>query len=187
MSIISSKIRVSHIFKMHLKSLSSDQDKILLSDIFTFYIMPVIPALLLFLIGYRMDKDLTSLIINFGAIFSALLLSVLVLIYDQEKKIQGEQKEENVSDQGKPAYEIKKKIISNLYHNLCYAVLMSIFLIMFALLNQITTNIPALYCVGAFLSSITIFIILNIMFTIVMVVKRMHALLNSKSAEETEK
>lgn len=184
MRLVSSKVCVSHIFKMHFETLSSTNGNVSWGDIFTFYGIPLIPSISLFFIGYRMDKDLTSLVINFGAIFSALLLSVLVLIYDQEKKLREDQQEQSISDLGQPTYSIKKKIISSLYNNLCYAILMSIVLIMVALFNQITTNVPNLYSLGVCLSSMAVFIIINIMFTIVMIVKRMHALLHSKSSEE---
>ena len=85
---MSSKINVSSIISGHLKTLKdAGSGKLSLLDGFTFFVFPILLACLCIIFKYEMNDQVTSLLVNFGAIFTALLLSVLVLVYDQGAKI----------------------------------------------------------------------------------------------------
>ncbi|MCF6615531.1 hypothetical protein IHV42_30340, partial [Escherichia coli] len=85
---MSSKINICEVLIGHFRTLkNADTNKISLWDIFTFIILPFIISAAFSLLGSGITKDLISLLVNFSAILTALLLSVLVLVYDQESKI----------------------------------------------------------------------------------------------------
>ncbi|MDS72059.1 hypothetical protein EDI83_23230, partial [Salmonella enterica] len=85
---MSSKINICEVLIGHFRTLKdADTKKISIWDIFTFIILPFIIAASFSIFGTGITKDLISLLVNFSAILTALLLSVLVLVYDQESKI----------------------------------------------------------------------------------------------------
>jgi hypothetical protein len=85
---MSSKLNVFDIISGHISTLkSADSDRLNKVDILTFFGIPLLFSILGISKDFDLDTDLTSLLVNFGSIFTALLLSVLVLIYDQENKL----------------------------------------------------------------------------------------------------
>ncbi|MDT1888187.1 hypothetical protein FPK60_23265, partial [Acinetobacter baumannii] len=81
------------------------------------------------------NKEIISLLVNLGSIFSALLLSVLVLVFDQEQKL--EDRKEIAEEKGKavdPLFPTKKTLLEELYYNISYSVFCSIALVSLCLL-----------------------------------------------------
>jgi len=174
---------VSSIVSGHLKTLCDPKDVISKYDVFTFFGLPLIFAVIGIYCSVTLDKELISLLVNFGAIFTALLLSVLVLVYDQELKIDEAPKTQIT--------HLKKKLLNQLYYNISYAIILSIFLVStcflvtivgekaestLAIRNYLITIKYSQY----FLTPITIFMTTNLVLTIVMIVKRMNVLLTTK-------
>lgn len=175
---MSSKINVFEIVMGHVKTLQDPSGKALISDYFTFFAVPALVAFLGVYLKFTLNKDVSSLLVNFGSIFTALLLSVLVLVYDQESKIDGGKEKD-------PLYTPKKKLLSQLYYNISYSVVCSILLVVFCLLNSIiygdansdSSKIENIWFGLFALTPITVFITSNLVLTIIMIVKRMHTLL----------
>ncbi|TOR22870.1 hypothetical protein CGG78_23835, partial [Vibrio parahaemolyticus] len=72
---MSSKINVCNIIFGHLNTLKdASSSKVSLVDVFTFFIVPLLFGILVFLSGFKLNDSLISLLVNFGAIFTALLL-----------------------------------------------------------------------------------------------------------------
>jgi len=87
---MSSKINVIEIIKGHFNTLRiSDHGALNKIDMLTFYIIPILIAVIGIWNDFSLDNNLRALLINFGSIFTALLLSVLVLVlvFDQETKL----------------------------------------------------------------------------------------------------
>ena len=184
---MSEKINVKNIIIGHISTLRNDStQKYDYFDLFTFYLMPIIFSAIGIYFGFKLTDSVTSLLVNFGAIFTALLLSVLVLVYDQSSKIEDRLKNTNMD----VILKIKSRLLNQLYYNICYAIILSLALVLLSFSEKIFKNIPLDFTAftihikidfDIFLfAPIAIFLTLNLIFTILMIVKRMHALLISK-------
>lgn len=177
---MSSKVNVSEIVLGHIKTLCDPAGKKSVKDYITFFLFPGVLSVLGILAGYNLNKDVSSMLVNFGAIFTALLLSVLVLVYDQESKL-------NSFISTDPLYEAKKKLLGQLYYNICFSILSSIVLVALCFVHSVVIRLKFdFYWGGEFyhfsyarylITPIVIFVTANLLLTIVMIVKRMHAML----------
>ncbi|PTB03653.1 hypothetical protein C6V82_03980 [Halomonas urumqiensis] len=118
-----------------------------------------------------------SLAVNFGAISTALLMSVLVLVYDQEAKIKYNIE---VYPERYDGYRARLSVLRELYQNICYTIVVSILLVMFSVIgmsvlgNCVNVFFNLVFFVSSFL---VVFMFSNIVITMLMVIKRFHALL----------
>ncbi|PBI79764.1 hypothetical protein A9993_08430 [Rahnella victoriana] len=190
---MSSKINICEIVTGHFRTLKdADTRKVSKLDMFTFLMLPIGLAILFATLANGMSKDLVSLLVNFSAILTALLLSVLVLVYDQESKI-------NQNKDNDTFYESKKTLLTELYYNICYSVLCGVFLVALCFFSsmyesgaggyisgydrKINFEIYSHYIDFSFnfyryiLCPFIIFFCVHLMLNIVMIVKRMHSLL----------
>lgn len=188
---MSSKINICEVLTGHFRTLrDADTDKASFWDIFTFIIFPAASAVLFTIFGSGITKDLISLLVNFSAILTALLLSVLVLVYDQESKIRQRKDTDTF-------YNSKKKLLTELYYNICYSILCGVFLVVLCFIVSLFSVDSSGYFHGStyayyiekvemnikinilnhILCPIIIFICIHLILNIIMIVKRMHALL----------
>lgn len=182
---MSSKINIKDILTGHFSTLeNATNHSTSYSDIFTFYIIPLTIALTGALLGFNLTKESVSLLVNFGSIFTPLLLSVLVLVYDQENKLETSKDDNHICN-------IKKSLLNQLYYNICYAIIVSLSLVLIAFMHQLSKAVSIPINVGQYvnfdislsihiITPLSIFIALNLILTIIMIVKRMHALLTTK-------
>lgn len=176
---MSSKINVSDIFKGHFKTLkNADTNNSSGQDIFTFIIAPTIMSIAFVWLNHPFSNELISLLVNFGSIFTALLLSVLVLVYEQENKLDERNKSNPL-----PSYDAKKTLLLELYYNICYSMIISLFLVLMCLIETIIQNkcfllfsVKIDICLYA-ISPVIMFLAIHLILTIVMIIKRMHVLL----------
>ena len=178
---ISSKINILRIVNGHFDSMR-DGWKILLEDKITFFGIPLIISILGYILSFNYSKDFYSVLINFSSILSALLLSVLVLVCDQEQKISDREQ----SDQSrKEIYKIKIKLFRELYFNIGYSIVISVKLIFLCIIYTAIfhTNkdgdLVGKYAVSInnVMGSIAIFLTCNLLLTLLMIVKRMNTML----------
>lgn len=166
----------------HHKTLKNSDGTVAGTDIFVFYLLPLFLSFLSIICLFDIDKDLSSLLVNFGSIFTALLLSVLVLVYDQESKI-----EQLKGNDG--LYILKKRLLMELYYNISYSILCSLLLVLLSffhsiidgLTNQINiSNLQITVKYDVFIATpLIVFITANLFLNIVMIVKRMHSMLTT--------
>ena len=168
---MSSKFNVGEIIFGHFKTLKdTGKNKVSIIDILSFYIFPVLVSIIGIYFCFNISKEMVSLLVNFGAIFTALLLSVLVLVYDQENKI-------NQTDDDS-LKTIKKNLLNQLYYNICYCIVISIVLVVVCLLHAVFNSI--FVSINIYLiTPLIIMVLMNLILTILMIVKRMHVLLVS--------
>lgn len=191
---MSAKINVTEIILGHIDSLRiSPQSGFNISDVVVFFVMPALIAVLGICLDFKISEAFGGILVNFGSIFTALLLSVLVLIYEQENKIDDKKDEidrRNSEMNGGnplppvPFFNEKKKLLRQLYCNICYCIIGSIILVVVATLDSVVKiDSFNLYVTHQFnidtdvFAPIAVFVSINLVLTIVMIVKRMHALL----------
>lgn len=170
---MSSKINVFEIVCGHTKTLNNRQQKISLIDLIIFYLLPAAISGALVYLKINIDTQLLSLLVNFGAIFTALLLSVLVLVYDQEAKV------DRTEDKKQSSYILKKELLSQLYYNISYSILVSLTLVIVCFIHSmcgVENKIIGIYVT----TPLAVFITINLFLTIIMIVKRMHVLLTTQ-------
>lgn len=187
---MSSKINIKEIVLGHFGTLSRVDGSWSWTDFITFCGVPVVFGAGSLVAGFSLNKDIASLLVNFGAIFTALLLSVLVLVYDQESKI--DDRNQRDIELGRPAdqfYNAKKRLLDELYYNISYSILSSLVLIAFCFAFSISDSFAGPEAASLSVSSalsklvftpLTVFVTVNLLLTIVMIVKRMHSLLRMK-------
>ncbi|MCP2002929.1 UNVERIFIED_ORG: hypothetical protein J2Y78_001469 [Buttiauxella agrestis ATCC 33320] len=192
---MSSKINICDVLVGHFRTLKdADTKKISKWDIFTFIFLPFAIAIVFSLLSGNITKDLVSLLVNFSAILTALLLSVLVLVYDQEAKIR-------LNKDTDVFYASKKSLLTELYYNICYSVLCGVFLVVLCFIASLFSVGSDGYFIGQthsyfvekmnvklsfnffsyILCPMIIFVCVHLILNIIMIVKRMHALLTLES------
>ncbi len=178
---MSSKINVFEIVTGHFDTLRESNGKRSGADFFTFIFFPVALAVSSALLSFNLNKDLSSLLVNFGSIFTALLLSVLVLVYDQESKLEDQKEKDGF-------YEQKKELLNQLYYNISYSILCAVALVLLCFLHSVmlgvqthfsSLDVTIKYDV-IFITPFVVYVTTNLFLNILMVVKRMHALLISQ-------
>jgi hypothetical protein len=179
---MSSKLNFWEIVSGHYATLKTSQGKTSWIDLFTFYVLPLSCAGLFVIFSMNLEADLTSLLVNFGSIFTALLLSVLVLVYDQGTKL-----ESNGSNE--PLLSVKKELLRELYYNISYSILLSIFLVVLCFIHTVAGSSVVLHEIagtsfevnyGLYLTTpLIILVSINLILTTIMIVKRMHTLLTT--------
>lgn len=166
---MSKKINVSSIIKGHIKTLSNSKNTVLKKDIMFFYVFPLVLGISSLLLPPPTEGAI-SLFVNFGSILTALLLSVLVLIYDRQNRL-NKTADESFS-------KAKNTLIEELFFNISYSIVISLSLVVACFLYSLLT-FP---CLQKFLFFPLIIIFsLNLFLTILMIVKRLHELLTNSS------
>lgn len=183
---MSAKINVCVIIKDHFDTLRDDRDnKLSMLDIFTLFGIPIIIVIAVMMNKYIINKEFVSLVVNFASIVTSLLISVLVLIYDQYSKVDVD------SDASENDIKVKKReLLEQLFSNVSFTILMGIITVIFCLiLNTFTITASGYYEAITFsvadypitMSSslfmpFILFFLLEMIFTLFMGLKRLHIL-----------
>lgn len=177
---MSSKINIFGIIKGHFDTLADSEGTISIIDILTFIALPLILAFASLYSSFNLKPELSSLLVNFGSILTALLLSVLVLVYQQESKLD--------QNQERAAFiQTKKTLLRQIYFNISFSVIGALALVIFCFLHSMLYQIELNFTLKDyefnfrldtfFLTPIIIFVCSNLILNILMIVKRMHTLL----------
>ncbi|EOV9702692.1 hypothetical protein ACN5L6_001649 [Cronobacter dublinensis] len=126
------KINILQVIFKHYKTLSDGRGTILIVDIIIHFISPTLISVILCLTYGIMKASIASVFVNFGAITTALLMSAVIMIYDQKQKttfkiadILENQKERSHL----VTLENNKTVYTQLCHNVSYAILTSVILV----------------------------------------------------------
>lgn len=187
---MSSKVNPKEIVLGHFATLKNVDGGWSWFDFITFCCIPVLFGAFSVAAGFVLNKDITSLLVNFGAIFTALLLSVLVLVYDQESKL--DERHQRDAELQRPAdnlYPAKKRLLDELYLNISYSILSSLVLIAICFAFSVADSFVDPEASSASISLVfsklvftptAVVVAVNLLLTIVMIVKRLHSLLRMK-------
>lgn len=179
---MSTKLNISEIIKGHFRTLKSANGKTSFLDFLVFIAIPILLAIMSIIFKADLNAELRSLLVNFGAIFTALLLSVLVLVYDQENKYSSTKSNDPLSGR-------KNILLRELYYNISYSIVCSIGLVIFSMSHTLLGTTTIKYSILTFgvdttlgvsiLTPLVIFFSVTIFLNVLMIVKRMHVLLTS--------
>ena len=176
---MSNKISISDICCSHRETLTA-------RDQLSFFGFPILLAILAHVLGINLASDTLSLLVSFGSIFTALLLSLLVLIFDQESKLD-EKKESFDKDQKVvPLYNLRKDLLFQLYSNISFSIICALILVIACLFysqllsyNELRSASNIL--VSDYFFNPVIIILLGLTtLNILMILKRIHTLLTVK-------
>jgi hypothetical protein len=180
---MSSKINIIEIVTGHFDTLRESDGKRSKSDLVTFFVFPFFIGFVSALSGFNLDTNLSSLLVNFGSIFTALLLSVLVLVYDQETKLNDRSKSDAF-------FDLKKELLSQLYYNISFSILCSVALVLLCFFHSVIAGVHTNINIGKYavtikydvyiVTPVVVFFAANLFLNILMIVKRMHTLLVSR-------
>lgn len=163
------KIDICEILKGHIRTLSDSKNNILPKDIAFFYAIPIALGGASMLIKNPSNESI-GLFVNFGSILTALLLSVLVLIYDRQNRL-NKSSDESFS-------KAKNILIQELFFNISYSIIISLSLVVTCFIYSVL----AFPCLQRFLFfPLIITFSANLFLTILMIVKRLHELLTNNS------
>ncbi len=176
------KINFIGIIRSHFSTLKDDGDsKFSKPDICTHVLFPAAVSLVICYTSGIMKPGVTSILVNFGAITTALLMSAVIMVYDQKSKI----KEKNADEK-----DNSKKVLNNtrirlyteLCHNTCYAILTSIAIVVLSValsfFDEKAVTTDAKIYVFYFLSFLCYFLFISTIITFLMIIKRFSVVLD---------
>lgn len=161
------KINIAGIIIGHLNTLvDARSGKRSIKDITLFYVSPVIAACLYWWAGQVMKPEMTDTLVTAGAIFTGLLLSLLVLVYDQRSKLKECHDDTSVSI---------KTGLQELFYNISYATVISVALVFMSFMHKMVYVESG--GIGELTGPILIFLGVNFLLTILMILKRINIIL----------
>jgi hypothetical protein len=165
------KISVTHIVRGHFGTLrNAATGRISLSDLFIFLATPIVLAFLLQYSSLKISKDFYNLSITFFGIFIALLLNIQVAVFGVFQRNWIKSDDHILSSIQLEKLGQRRKLLSELNTNVSYLVVLScICLIIYIGLFSFEADNP----VSRF---VTIVLYVHFTLTLLMVVKRTHAL-----------
>lgn len=211
---MSKKIKIGFIVRKHLRAAIYDADnKIDWSDFFIFIITPFLLAGLSYWLGISDKSGLINLLMSVSSIFAGLLLNLLVLVYDQNKRVREKIAAIDVQQTKAPNLEAVSladlmsdspdttkgsalydhyarhaQLLSELLSSISYAILISLFSIVTGIVSYLLKDTYSpIYALGkvvsidykALLISVSIFFSINLLLTVLMIVKRVYKLISS--------
>ncbi|MCF4997173.1 hypothetical protein GIW70_20415 [Pseudomonas syringae] len=211
---MSKKIKIGFIVRKHLRAAIYDADnKIDWSDFFIFIITPFLLAGLSYWLGISDKSGLINLLMSVSSIFAGLLLNLLVLVYDQNKRVREKIAAIDVQQTKAPNLEAVSladlmsdspdttkgsalydhyarhaQLLSELLSSISYAILISLFSIVTGIVSYLLKDTYSpIFALGkvvsidykALLISVSIFFSINLLLTVLMIVKRVYKLISS--------
>jgi hypothetical protein len=173
------KINIWRIVRDHFGTLRNFQTgEVSGSDILTFFALPFFAALTG---AYRhavLSGDVLIAILTAFSIFAGLLFSLLLLVFSLTDK----------SDPQSMLFATRKQLVAELYDNISFAILTSIAIVTLTIIAGMKTREnTAQYHAEWVLTSVLILLMTNFILTILMILKRMHALLTQALKEKSAK
>lgn len=180
---MSSKINLSNIISDNFLTYTNDKGEVEYLDWLILVVMPILFGVIFTVIDISFNEDFFTNIVTTSALFSGLLLNLLVLVYDQKIKhidldIKGD-------DPRYQMYVIRRRIIGEVHTNISYSILISLLLLIFSIIGS-NDIFYVLNFYGCNISLHKILVIFPIIFlcthvalTILMILKRVYKLIDS--------
>lgn len=189
---MSGKINIAGIVRAHLATLRDHgQDRVSWIDVTVLFICPAIVAFVLFLSEAKPTSGLVGALINASAILVGLLLNLLVLMFDQRSKVS--ERIEKLKAQaatcpkGTPDFEglsaklqLRSSLISETVANISFTTVLCIVSLCSLLFYSAFDETSAIF-LGRITYALNAFVWVNVVLTILMVMKRVFALFTSLS------
>ena len=170
-----SKIDVSSIVRNHVDTLiDHSTQKRSQADLWLFFGVPAVISGLAVYFGWAFSVDALNALLAAFAIFAGLLLNLLLLVYTFS------------ADSRYPSMleKVRTQFVRELHNNIAYAVLISIVIVVVALFAVTRLKMhegqPSVQQTGPYVTSILIYLTSNFILTLLMVLKRIHTMMNEK-------
>lgn len=182
------KINIWQVLLKHYKTMSDQRGVTLRQDIFIHFWLPAIISFIVCYFYGTMRPSIAAIFVNFGAITTALLMSAVIMIYDQKQKTVfkiTEIREGNTSTTNLPALETNKIVYDQLCHNVAYAILTSVILVITSVMisffpDDITSLRKLHFSIPVYvLSYIAYAAFFTTVITFLMVIKRFSSILDN--------
>ncbi|MBS0345315.1 MAG: hypothetical protein JSR69_02555 [Proteobacteria bacterium] len=165
------KLSFGRIILSHLRTMRDHSTgRASIPDFFVFFVVPLIFGGF-FSVYYQLNKDILNSIITSASIFAGLLLNLLVLIYSLVAKFKLDGK----------VWGAKKTLLEETFSNISFCILVSVLLVVACMMAFRTDE--ELKCAGVLKSvedGIVYYFTAMLVLHLLMVLKRVHALLESE-------
>lgn len=172
-----SKINITKIVIDHLNTLRDyNTQKLRFIDYALFIFFPIVLSAILVTFSLLIDKSFANILITSLSIFAALLLNLLLLVFDIVRKTNDAISKNR---EMKNPYENEERrliFLKEIYSNISYAIFVSILSIIILLIAYFICNVHLLQLVSFFVY----FLSINFILTLLMIVKRVHILLSNE-------
>lgn len=168
-----SKFNVGTIISNHVKTLKNqEEDKYSLYDLGFSFIAPLIIAVLLSIFGHPISTSSVGVIVTAFSVFAAFLLNILVVLFTMVERAK-----DGGNTQDTYNGDIKKTVIKETYHNISFALLLSIFIVVLTILLIL---LPTIYFISNLIAGIGDFLIFIFIATILLILKRINAIISKE-------
>lgn len=189
---MSSKINVFGVVKGHINTLidqsTGERSKV---DLIVFFALPLLLGIASAVFGFPWRQGHADLLITAGSLLTGLLLSLLVLVYDQHSKLVGI-KPADLAESAWADRVIRKEVLRQLYFNISYATIASLTLVILAfalyslaeksfLINLWKIGKVSIWFDRDLIGPLIAFVSSNLVLTVAMIIKRINGLLSSDS------
>lgn len=172
------KVNVWQIIIDHLDTLRNDVSKrVSIIDILIFFVFPIIGGFIVYLYDVKSSKDFYNASITFFGVFVALLLNFQVAAFGIYNRRWTLSSDEKLSQNQTEDLKIRRRLLKQTNSNISYLILISTFSIMLFLL------LYSMEYTGRIASAISWTIYIHFILTLLMVVKRSHALFRKEYDE----
>jgi hypothetical protein len=144
-------------------------------DVVLFYGVPAVASVILIILGFTISDEIANILITSLSIFAALLLNLLLMIFDTLRKMR---------DSGSPELGgVRKELLQQTYANISYSILISLVSV-FVLMGFAVWNISVtgwwVILLQKVASLLVYFLTINFLLTLFMVLKRINRLLSKE-------
>lgn len=165
------KIDVRPVIARHVETLSdAGTGRIKWTDIFLFFVLPLLGGIVLVTIRFGFRIDAVNGFLNAFAIFTGLLLNVLVLVFT----LAAASSPLNVD------LRLRKEVLRQVFVNICFAIINAVAVVCTAMVAlAYMRGIPGA-TTGRIATLLLTAITMNFVFTLVMIIRRMYFLLDKE-------
>jgi hypothetical protein len=169
------KINVAPIVRDHIDSLyDSRTNRVSLFDFALFYGLPIIAAGASYYVGLRLKPDAYNISITFFGIFIALILNIQVAMFSIFQRKWEYPSDKRIASSMADTLADRKKLVIELNANLSYLILICCVALALSVISFIKVGD------GEFIPAVMLFLYAHFLLTLLMVVKRAHALFHKE-------
>lgn len=180
---MASKIGIKDIVLEHFSTFADEDGSRSISDWALLVFLPIFIGIGLAALSVNIADEAYTNIVTAGAIFTGLLLNLLVLIYDQKTRLSANPLKSG--EEGYDEHAIRNRVISEVHFNVSYCIFVCLILVVFSVIGSAgvdhQVHIPKTsLCIdiGLWVVDLPIFVLsLHLVLTILMILKRVHKLI----------
>ncbi len=165
------KANVFHILKAHLATMKvGGDDRYHRPDVLLFFFLPLLVCFFVWIVGGKLDREAFNVSISVFAIFSALLLNVQIALFSIYQREWKSRSDNIVAEVQKDKATLRRELLGELNTNISYLIVLSVFSVTIFLVFFVSTTLDPIE------TPIAVYIYTHFLLTLLMVIKRAHAL-----------